>query len=940
LTTADTFITITYQTKTVNVPITVEIDPATRAANLNGSILSLPSLDDINQKITAELEALQTTLNDMWSIYNQLPQANQASVTNYARLEAVTVLVDALSTEQRDRIHITFKSFDGLSTLLTRDVIMSGYYLEPYNRTPIDFISALETTGKFIEGFYDSAGNESDYFTPTDNAVVIRVKFYETKKITVTDTNNLNWKLTFSLDGDNRGHISGEYYPANGTEFHIPVSSSVMVISLDPRITNIYLGDITPNAQSVFMGALADNCNLYFTSSSTSVTLAYIVFTEGDSVQHTFDYTVAEIVGDLKLVDPKLGIIANTYEGDLEHNVVTYTYLGNTYTFAELADITFVKTAGAVNIVTVNIVFAEYFVNIYLEDEYNSVFDDVWNPLSPFLTETLMEALVRNNYEYLTDLVYYKNANRTVLFTDFDAKLTSNINLYAATRGTFTISFDTGTGATPTNSVLVVPGLNGIQLWNTLNSRTSTRNGYAFMGWSMVEDGTVLDFYSTEWTVVSIYNKPITLYAIWQPVVPITGPTSASLLGKWYDGGFNITFDANGNGTLRENGNLYNFVFISENSGAVIIFVIGQGLTFGYKDISNIGSNTIDIDGQTCAKVTAGVIEITVSFDDGSSDVFYCAGTDTLASLMSGGYNYYHNMVLLNNPNAVLSTLATGDKLHILALTSWLEPTFVDLVLDGGTMPEGYLPYIWMANWGMNEIAAPTKDGYIFVGWYTAPVGGERISDFELLFYEYSGLTALYAHYYEGASVNYEDERFAGTWEFNDVDWINHGTQTVKVTLTLNADGTFSLVTFHDKVSVPADADDSGTGVYRYINGEIVIISFTGTNFPEISLQFIDFDIVVISSTRVLGRNGVTPTYNYSGSDRVGAYQEGFISILGSNGVLKLHADGTLEILAKSESEWYNAIPGNHYFRIIGGRVWWVDGRQDITDIVNGLTKS
>jgi hypothetical protein len=959
LTTADTSITITYQTKTADVSITVEINPATRAANLNASILSLPSIDAINQKTTEELEALQATLDGLWDIYNGLPELNKESVTSYAYLEAVTVLVDALLTEGRNIIYITFKSFDGLTTLLTREIMMSGYSpLEPYNRTPIDFISALETTGKFVEGFYTAAGGESEHFSPTDNAVIIRVKFYETKKVTVTDISSLNWKLTFSKIGthfndpypDGRDFITnGEYYPADGMAFDIPTGSRVTVISLDPRITNIHLGDISPNASSVIMNELIDNCGLSFDNNPASSTSAYIIFTQGSEAQHTFEYTDDELIGDLKLVQSKLTVIATSYETAeiLKNNVVTYTYNGQTYTYAQLSTIVFANGAGAVNVVSVNVVPTKYFVSIYLADDNNAIVfrDGGNNVLSPFLTETLRQYIERSDFSYLTSLVYYKNSARTIRFTDFDAILTQDIKLYAAKRGTFVISFNTGDG-TSTNSINVDPGLTNNEFWNMLNSRTSIRYGFALTGWSRTQGGVVpIDMWNIEGEFVSIRNAPITLYAIWTPVETINGETAAILTGTWFRGTFSITFDEHGNGTWREFDKVYDFTFIGRGeSDSLIINILGEG----DKHIWGISSSSISVDGPgECYKVGAGIIKVTIIINDGQPDsddmnaIIYIGNTSTIYDILSGGiyssYNYYFNRVLIENPDAVvISTKVIDGELFLLALNDWMQPEWITLNLDGGTMPEGYLPYVWIANYKMSKLADPIKEGYYFLGWYTQAVGGERITDWEFFVDNNMHVTDLYAHFYEGSSVNYTGEDFVGRWEAEGRD----AGKVTKVTLILNADGTFSITTLRDTIQ---DLEYSGTGIYRYDGEKIIIISFTGVYAPEINIKFLDNDIICIkpdtifSTIKLLTRDGGALA-DYSGNSLIGTYY-GMVSYYGHYVAIILNADGTINFLDKVVGG--NPVyPGSGTFRIVDGQAWWLETNENITGWLSTMTRS
>ncbi|MBO5349738.1 MAG: InlB B-repeat-containing protein [Clostridia bacterium] len=253
----------------------------------------------------------------------------------------------------------------------------------------------------------------------------------------------------------------------------------------------------------------------------------------------------------------------------------------------------------------------------------------------------------------------------------------------------------------------------------TLTTNVPTKAGYTFLGWGTSSTATKVSYksggtYSTD--------APIKLYAIWQG--------TATFYKNYLDS------DLWGDTYLTSKYNYYNtkpssITTVEDNTakyGQYLQFTMNEGTTGGVYYINNttltVGTKyTWSMFVKTSSNKT-----LNIGCEQGEKkDVNTTTSWQKVTYTFTATSNTYDNFVIYNN-----SGWSEGDILYIHSLEIMEgTPTVYDtkLVTVNGTL--GTLP------------TTPTRTGYTFQGWYTAPVGGTKITTST----EFTANTTYYAHW-------------------------------------------------------------------------------------------------------------------------------------------------------------------------------------------------
>jgi uncharacterized repeat protein (TIGR02543 family) len=269
------------------------------------------------------------------------------------------------------------------------------------------------------------------------------------------------------------------------------------------------------------------------------------------------------------------------------------------------------------------------------------------------------------------------------VYTDEDSKTfddswtkgyngTSSYTFYAIwTASTYTVTFNANGGSVSTTSKSVAYG----STCGTLP--TPTRTGYKFVGWSQTLAGDMI-------TADTVITGNMTLYARW---------SRNSNIGN------KITFDANG-GTLPGAETTYTAdgVNTARASGTVVIY---------------------DESGATVGTNSYGT-EVTVSAEGKITGVRqYGSGTQSVVP--TGG------LVISGHGSG---SSASAVFVEGMSVGQYVGVNYATKQVSVYDSYEAYLvgkKYV-TAGSTYGELPTPTREGYIFVGWYTAVSGGSQVT--------------------------------------------------------------------------------------------------------------------------------------------------------------------------------------------------------------------
>lgn len=299
------------------------------------------------------------------------------------------------------------------------------------------------------------------------------------------------------------------------------------------------------------------------------------------------------------------------------------------------------------------------------------------------------------------------------------------------------------------------------------------RDGYAFAGWSLSQDGsaTIFDQDDTSLRAETVYpqvkdgSASVTLYAIWRP--------AEYTLRCYYNGsGKNYLYGSDFSGGADPNW------WQSRDTAVAAISADSEERHNGYNSLkivnTSAGSSGKDLAIQTMTqgnrkdnKYVGDNKPMTLSFwakssNDGTN-IFFRWGHESLESYrcvtLTTNWEYY--------TVSMDKTEACGQWFHPYADsagTVWLS----ELQLEDGSAGTDFVPetggmytsVTQRAQAGYDLPEAPFRDGYTFSGWYTAVNGGEEITASTPV---RNGNFAVYARWSEGHAHSYTAEVTAPT---------------------------------------------------------------------------------------------------------------------------------------------------------------------------------
>jgi len=301
----------------------------------------------------------------------------------------------------------------------------------------------------------------------------------------------------------------------------------------------------------------------------------------------------------------------------------------------------------------------------------------------------------------------------------------ANAVIYAKWEWTPTVTFNASGG-----SVTPASGTTGAD--GTLASLpTPTRNSDIFGGWFTAETG------GEEVTTNTVFSADAVIYARWIPVYTVTFNAG--------DGTFNQlseTFENGANGWVTVNGTQPNYWVRGGNTkynGSYSTYITNDGSINGY---NNGAASTVHIYKDVTFPTSSSDFTLTFQFKgSGESSYDYMTvrysapnSTPTSGSVFSGGTPVGTNYNLTPNwtkKTITLPAAAFSGKTMRLVFT-WIN--------DGsaGSQPPAAIDDIYIGTQSTTDmigidrtlasLPTPTRDGYIFGGWFTAETGGEEVT--------------------------------------------------------------------------------------------------------------------------------------------------------------------------------------------------------------------
>ena len=276
----------------------------------------------------------------------------------------------------------------------------------------------------------------------------------------------------------------------------------------------------------------------------------------------------------------------------------------------------------------------------------------------------------------------------------------------------YRINYDAGEGS-------VSPTYDDVSYGNRITLPTPTRTGYTFNGWR---------YNSTNYT--GSYT------------VPDFGDNGATVTftAQWTKESYTIKYDANG-GSVSPNSQTVNY-------GASITLPTptppgGYYFTgWSYGGRTYTGSYTVPDFGNNGASVTFTAQwtanKYTIIFDEvGGSEVsdivdYTIESTITFPSTTKAGYDFVNWQVTKADGNwtngaTFNANTTTTDKYGNVTLTAqWDYHTYtVTLDPNGGEVSPTSIRVTYQSTYG--SLPTPTRDGYVFKGWYTGETSGTQI---------------------------------------------------------------------------------------------------------------------------------------------------------------------------------------------------------------------
>ena len=275
----------------------------------------------------------------------------------------------------------------------------------------------------------------------------------------------------------------------------------------------------------------------------------------------------------------------------------------------------------------------------------------------------------------------------------------------------YRINYDAGEGS-------VSPTYDDVSYGNRITLPTPTRTGYTFNGWRYGSTN-----YSGSYTVPDFGNNGATV----------------TFTAQWSLESYTINYDANG-GSVSPTTDTVNY-----NERITLPTPTRAGYTFTgweYGGSTYTGSYTVPDFGNNGASVTFTAQwtanKYTIIFDEvGGSEVsdivdYTIESTISFPSTTKAGYDFVNWKVTKADGNwtngaTFNANTTTTDKYGNVTLTAqWNYHTYtVTLDPNGGEVSPTSIRVTYQSTYG--SLPTPTRDGYVFKGWYTSETSGTQI---------------------------------------------------------------------------------------------------------------------------------------------------------------------------------------------------------------------
>ena len=309
-----------------------------------------------------------------------------------------------------------------------------------------------------------------------------------------------------------------------------------------------------------------------------------------------------------------------------------------------------------------------------------------------------------------------------------DTVMSGNMTLYAHWERiipTYTVTYDVNGG---NGSIAQASVKEGGKV--TIPAEKPTKDGYKFLGWFTAPDG------GDKVTSDTVVNGDMTVYAQWERIIPT----------------YTVRYDLNGgDGTIAP-------ASIKEGEKVAIPTDPTRG---GYKFLGWFTAST-EGDKVTADTVVNGDMTVyaqweriiptyTVSYDvNGGNESYRDAtvsegGKVTLpADPTRDGYKFLGWFTERNGGSEVSSDTVVTGNMTVHAHWERIIPTYtVSYDVNGGN--GSYSPTTVKEGEKITLPADPTREGYEFLGWFTAPTGGDRVTGDTVV----TDTMTLYAHWDE-----------------------------------------------------------------------------------------------------------------------------------------------------------------------------------------------
>lgn len=307
--------------------------------------------------------------------------------------------------------------------------------------------------------------------------------------------------------------------------------------------------------------------------------------------------------------------------------------------------------------------------------------------------------------------------------------VTSDITVYARWERiipTYTLSYDLNGGDGTIDSITLNEG-DKVKIPAT----DPTRDGHKFLGWFTESDG------GDKATADTVMSGNMTLYAHWERIIPT----------------YTVTYDLNGgNGSIEQ---------ASVKEGGKVTIPTEKPTKDGYKFLgwftASTGGDRVTADTIVNGNMTVYaqweriIPTYTVSYDLNGGD-----GTIATASVKEGekvtiptdptrnGYKFLGWFTERNGGSKVSSDTVVTGNITVHARWERIIPTYtVSYDVNGGN--GSYSPTTVKEGEKITLPADPTREGYKFLGWFTTPTGGDKVTSDTAV----AGNMTLYAHWNE-----------------------------------------------------------------------------------------------------------------------------------------------------------------------------------------------